>query len=165
MYISWRFKLSICWLLIFTFCRKMSRVNVLLLFILLIIFYISPRLECKNKLIKFTNFNCSSSGVLANPNKTKCFLQRYKKFSKSLVFILDYKENVYDTYVSFWTNIFNWLAKFDYLSFNFIVIDEKMFKGKYPFTVCERWKQPKHACKSNLWYVWCFEWNWFKCIW
>lgn len=77
----------------------MSRIKVLL-FISLIIFYISPQLECKNKLIKFTHFNCSSTGIVAHPNKTKCFLQRYKKFSKSLVLVLGYRENVYDTYVS-----------------------------------------------------------------
>lgn len=79
---------------------EMLRVKVLLL-MLSVICHLSPQLECKNKLIKFTHFNCSSSGVIANSNKTKCFLQRYKKFSKSLVFVLDYRENIYDTYVSF----------------------------------------------------------------
>lgn len=57
--------------------------------------------ECKNRMmVRFLSFNCNFSGVIADENITKCYLQTYKRSMKSLMYDYRWKEKVYEALVS-----------------------------------------------------------------
>lgn len=57
--------------------------------------------ECKSrKMVKFISFNCTYSGVIADENVTKCYLQTYKRSMKSLMYDYGWKEKLYEAFVS-----------------------------------------------------------------